>query len=155
MSVTESLCLSQTVSVCHMESVSATDNFCLSQAVCVCHRHSSCSFLAWSYLIYTLLSLRFVREILICPSFKYHRYQLCGTLGGFTDEERFFFVLFFDIIIKCWNSVDGEGGGSDNVDKYFCLCFIPFKGQFWLFNAYLVVSGLIFPKTKETNLKYL
>ena len=38
MSVTDSLCLSHTVSVCHRQYVSVTDSLCLSQTNCVCHR---------------------------------------------------------------------------------------------------------------------
>ena len=79
-SVTDSLCLSQTVCVCHRQSMSVTDNLCLSQAVCVCHRHTSWSFLVWFLLIYTWFLQRFVREIFICLAFKHHQHQLCGPL---------------------------------------------------------------------------
>ena len=37
-SVTDSLCLSLTVCVEHRQSVSVTNSLCLSQTVCVCHR---------------------------------------------------------------------------------------------------------------------
>ena len=40
MSFTDSLCLSQTVSVCHRQSVSVKDSMCLSQTVCFCHIQS-------------------------------------------------------------------------------------------------------------------
>ena len=40
MSVRVSLCLSQTVCVCHRQSVSVTHSLCLSQTIFVCHRQS-------------------------------------------------------------------------------------------------------------------
>ena len=40
MSVTDSVCLSQTVCVCHIHSVSLIDSLRLSQTTCVCNRHS-------------------------------------------------------------------------------------------------------------------
>ena len=89
-SVTGSLCLSQTVCVCHRQSMSVWYNLCLSQAVCVWHRHSSWSFLAWFSLIYTWFSPRFVREIWICPAFKHHQHQFCGPLpAAGTDTSGF------------------------------------------------------------------
>ena len=41
-SVTDSLCLSQNISVCHSlrQSVSVRDSMCLSPTICVCHRQS-------------------------------------------------------------------------------------------------------------------
>ena len=80
-SVTGSLCLKHTVCVCHRQSMSVTDNLCRSQAVCVWHRHSSSSFSAWFSLIYPWFSPRSVREIWISPAFKHHQHQLCGPLG--------------------------------------------------------------------------
>ena len=38
-SVTDSLCLSQTVCACHTQSVYETHSLCMSHTVCVCHRH--------------------------------------------------------------------------------------------------------------------
>ena len=35
------------------------------------------------------------------------------------------------------------------------VCFMPFKGQFWTFNAYLVVFGLFLPKTGKKKFKIL
>ena len=40
MSVTDNLCLSQTVCVSHRQAVSVTDRVCLSHTGCVCHRQS-------------------------------------------------------------------------------------------------------------------
>ena len=79
-SVTGSLCLSLTLWVCHRQTITVTDNLCLSQAVCVCHRHSSWSILAWFLLINTWFSPRFVREFVICPAFKHLQHQLCWPL---------------------------------------------------------------------------
>ena len=60
-SVTDSLCLPQTVCVCHRQSVSVRESLCLSQTVCVCQRKS-----VW--LFYTWFLSKFVREIWVCPS---------------------------------------------------------------------------------------
>ena len=85
-SITDCLCPSQSVCVCHRQSMSVTDNLFLSQAVCVWHRLSSWSFLGSFLIIYTWFSLRFVREIWICPPFKHHQHQLCGPLGRGANE---------------------------------------------------------------------
>ena len=88
MSVTESLCLSQKVCVCHRKSVSVTyilflsQTACvLSQTVCVCHSQSGPVtdrlFLPKAYFLIVLgrhhditwFPSRFVPKVLICPSF--------------------------------------------------------------------------------------
>ena len=47
---------------------------------------------------------------------------------------------------EMWIRVEG---GSDNVDKDFLYILNLFKGSVGPLNAYLVVFGLILPKTEE------
>ena len=39
-SVTDSICLSQTIVICHRKSLSVRESMCLSQTVCFCHTQS-------------------------------------------------------------------------------------------------------------------
>ena len=51
--------------------------------------------------------------------------------------DNFFFL---NTLIKCQNVDKARGGGgSDNVDKNFCIFFGLFKSSFGLLKAYLLL----------------
>ena len=68
--LTDSLCLSQTVYVCHRQSLPVTGSLCLSDTLFLI-------ILDLVLLIYMWFSPSFAHEILIFPAFKHHQHQLC------------------------------------------------------------------------------
>ena len=87
LTVTDSLCMSQTVYVCHRQILSVIDSLCLSQTVFVYHIESvsvTDTLLIHSWpdfiLFFTWFSSWFEHETLICPGCKSHQDKLGGPL---------------------------------------------------------------------------
>ena len=111
-SVTDSLCLSQTVFVCHRQSVSVRDSLCLSQTIFVCHRQSASvtdTLLELSWPGFSLFIHDFHQDLSVIFQFVRH---LNTTITNFVDScppllpfGKCLYFHFFTLFLSFYNSV--------------------------------------------------